>query len=111
VKVKRGKLNQVILTAAEEVRVTVEKGKEKSVSAAPQLPAFVVAPIQKEQAVAKILIQNEGKVVKEVSLIASSGVEKSWIPPWPILVGIGCGLAVIMIIGFWWFRRPKQKKL
>jgi D-alanyl-D-alanine carboxypeptidase (penicillin-binding protein 5/6) len=111
VKVKRGKLNQVTLTAAEGGRVTVEKGKEKLVSAAPQLPTFVVAPIQKDQVVAKILFQNEGKMVKEVNLLASSGVEKSLIPPWPILVGIGCGLAVIMIIGFLWFRRPKQKKL
>jgi D-alanyl-D-alanine carboxypeptidase (penicillin-binding protein 5/6) len=110
-KVKRGKLNEVVLTATEEVRVTVEKGKEKLVSAIPQLPAFVVAPIQKDQVVAKILIQNEGKTVKEVNLIASSGVAKSLIPPWPILIGIGCGLAIIMIIGFWWFRRPKQKKL
>jgi D-alanyl-D-alanine carboxypeptidase (penicillin-binding protein 5/6) len=111
VKVRRGKLNQVILTAAEEGRVTVAKGKENLVTAVPQLPAFVVAPIQKDQVVAKVLVQNEGKIVKEVNLIASLGVEKSLIPPWPILVGIGCGLAVIMIIGFWWFRRPKQKKL
>ena len=111
VKVRRGKLNQVILTAAEDGRVTVAKGKESLVSAVPQLPQFIVAPIQKGQTVAKVLIQNEGKVTKEVNLLASLGVEKSLIPPWPILVGIGCGLAIIMIIGFWWFRRPKQKKL
>jgi D-alanyl-D-alanine carboxypeptidase (penicillin-binding protein 5/6) len=111
VKVRRGKLNQVILTAAEEGRVTVAKGKENLVSAVPQLPQFIVAPIQKGQVVGKVLVQNEGQIVKEVNLIASLGVEKSLIPPWPILVGIGCGLAVIMIIGFWWFRRPKQKKL
>ena len=111
VKVRRGKVNQVSLTAAEEGRVTVAKGKENLVTAVPQLPAVVVAPIQKDQVVAKVLVQNEGKIVKEVNLIASLGVEKSLIPPWPILVGIGCGLAVILIIGFLWFRRPKQKKL
>lgn len=111
VKVRRGKVNQVPLTAAEEGRVTVAKGKENLVTAVPQLPAVLVAPIQKDQVVAKVLVQNEGKIVKEVNLIASLGVEKSLIPPWPILVGIGCGLAVILIIGFLWFRRPKQKKL
>jgi D-alanyl-D-alanine carboxypeptidase (penicillin-binding protein 5/6) len=109
-KVKRGKLNQILLTAAEDGRVTVAKGKENLVSAVPQLPQFIVAPIQKGQVVAKILIQHEGKAVKEVNLIASLGVEKSLIPPWPILVGIGCGLAIIIGLGFWWFRRPKQKK-
>jgi D-alanyl-D-alanine carboxypeptidase (penicillin-binding protein 5/6) len=109
-KVKRGKLNQVLLTAAGDGRVTVTKGKENLVSAVPQLPQFIVAPIQKGQVVAKILIQNEGKAVKEVNLIASLSVEKSLIPPWPILVGIGCGLAIIIVLGLWWFRRPKTKK-
>jgi D-alanyl-D-alanine carboxypeptidase (penicillin-binding protein 5/6) len=111
VKVRRGKMNQVILTAAEEGRVTVAKGKEKLVSATPQLPEFVTAPIQKGQRVAKVLIQNEGKPAKEINLLASTDVEKSLIPPWPILAGIGCGLAIIIVLRFWWFRRPKPKKL
>jgi D-alanyl-D-alanine carboxypeptidase (penicillin-binding protein 5/6) len=110
VKVKRGKSNQVILTAAEDGRVTVPKGKENSVSAVPQLPQSIVAPIQKGQVVAKVLIQNEGKVVKEVNLLASLGVEKSLIPPWPILVGVLCGLTIIIGLGFRRFRRPKVKK-
>ncbi|MCJ7784840.1 MAG: D-alanyl-D-alanine carboxypeptidase [Desulfobacterales bacterium] len=111
VKVKRGKLNQVLLAAAEEGRVTVGKGKENLVSVTPQLPQFVVAPVRKGQVLAKVLIQNEGKVAKEVNLLASSGVEKSLIPPWPILAGILFGVVVIVGFGFWWFRRPKAKKL
>src|SRR4030042_1253671 len=111
VKVKRGKLNQVILTAAEEGRVTVAKGKENLVSVVPQLPQFIVAPIQKGQVVAKVLVQNEGKVAKEVKLLASLNVEKSLIPPWPILVGAILGLIVIVLLGLWWFRRPRQKRL
>ena len=111
VKVKRGKLKEVILTAAEDGRVTVAKGKENLVSTVPQLPQFIVDPIQKGQVVAKALIQNEGKLTKEVNLLASLNVEKSLIPPWPILVGIGCGLAIIIVLGFWWFRRPPTKRL
>ncbi len=111
VKVKRGKLNQVVLTAAEEARVTVGKGKENLVSVVPQLPQFIVAPVHKDQVLAKVLIQNEGKVTKEVNLLASSNVEKSLIPPWPILVGILFGVVVIVGFGFWWFRRPKPKRL
>jgi D-alanyl-D-alanine carboxypeptidase (penicillin-binding protein 5/6) len=110
VRVKRGKSSQVILTAAEDGRVTVPKGKENSVSAHPQLPPSIVAPIQKGQVVARVLIQNEGKVLKEVNLLASLGVEKSLIPPWPTLVGVLFGLAIIIGLGFWWFRRPKAKK-
>jgi len=99
VRVKRGKLNQVVLTAAEEGRVTVAKGKENSVSVVPQLPPFVVAPIQ-----------NEGKNVKEVSLLASSDVPKSILPPWPITAAVLAGIALVGFIGFWRLRRPKQKK-
>jgi D-alanyl-D-alanine carboxypeptidase (penicillin-binding protein 5/6) len=109
-KVKRGKLNQVLLVAAETGWVTVGKGKENSVSVVPQLPAFVVAPVQKGQVVAKVSVQNEGKVVKEVNLLASSGVDKSLIPSWPILVGILCGLVIVVGFGLWWFRRPKTRK-
>jgi len=110
-KVRRGKLSQIIVTAAEEGRVTVAKGKENLVSVAPQLPQFIVAPIQKGQVVAKVLVQSEGKVAKEVNLLASSDVEKSLIPPWPILAGILCGLIVIFGFGFWWLRRPKHRRL
>jgi D-alanyl-D-alanine carboxypeptidase (penicillin-binding protein 5/6) len=110
VKVKRGKSNQVTLTAVEDGRVTVPKGKENSVSALPQLPPFLVAPIQKGQVVAKVLIQNEGKAVKEVTLSASSEVLKSIFPPWPIMTAGILGLAVISFIGFRWLHRPRRKK-
>jgi D-alanyl-D-alanine carboxypeptidase (penicillin-binding protein 5/6) len=110
-KVKRGKLSQITLIAAEEGRATVAKGKENLVSVTPQLPPFIVAPIQKGQVVGKVLVQNEGKVAKEVNLLASSDVAKSLIPPWPILAGILCGLIAIFGFGFWWLRRPKPRRL
>jgi D-alanyl-D-alanine carboxypeptidase (penicillin-binding protein 5/6) len=110
-KVKRGNLKEVLLIAEEDGRVTVAKGKENLISAVPQLPPFIVAPIQKGQVVAKALIQNEGRVTKEINLLASLNVEKSLIPPWPILVGVILGLAVIVFLGLWWFRRPKPRNL
>jgi D-alanyl-D-alanine carboxypeptidase (penicillin-binding protein 5/6) len=110
VKVRRGKLNKVILTAVEDGKVTVAKGKENSVSVLPQLPPFLFAPIQKGQVVAKVLIQNEGKVVKEVNLSASSEILKSILPPWPIMTAGILGLAFIVVVGFFWFRRPKRRR-
>ena len=111
VKVKRGKLDQLSLTASEDGRVTVPKGKENLASAIPQLPAFVSAPIQKGQVLAKVLVQKEGKTIKEVNLFASSDVQKSLIPPWPVLVGGLLGLLFLGLIGFWFFRRPARRKL
>ena len=110
-KVKRGKLDQVSLAASEDGRVTVPKGKENLVSAIPQLPAFVSAPIQKGQVLAKVLIQKEGKTIKEVNLFAQSDVLKSLIPPWPILVGSILGLVLLCVIGLWFFRRPPRRRL
>jgi len=109
--VKRGKVNQVALTAEEDAKVTVAKGKENLVSAVPQLPPFIVAPVHKDQVMAKVLIQNEGKIAKEVNLLAASNVEKSLIPPWPILAGVLAGVVVLVGFGFWWFRRPSTKRL
>ncbi|MGB9628873.1 MAG: D-alanyl-D-alanine carboxypeptidase family protein [Thermodesulfobacteriota bacterium] len=111
VRVKRGKVKEILLSAEEDGRVTVTKGKESLVSTTSQLPPFVMAPIQKGQAVGKVLIQNEGKGVKEINLLAISSVEKSLIPPWPILVGILLGLAIVIFFGVWWFRRPRPKSI
>ena len=110
VKVRRGKEKEVLLTADGEARVTVSKGKENSVSVMPQLPAFVVAPIQKGQVVAKAVVQQDGKMVKEVNLLASMSVEKSLIPPWPVLVVGILGLVVVGGIALWWLRRRQTKK-
>jgi hypothetical protein len=88
----------------------VEKGKESSVAVSPQLPAFAMAPIQKNQALAKAVVQNNGAVMKEVALVASVDVQKSLLPPWPVLVGGFIGLMLIGLVAFWWRRRPKQKR-
>ncbi len=109
-KVKRGKLNEVGLIAADDGRVTIAKGKEKLVTAVPQLPASIVAPVKKGQAAAKVAVQNDGKTVKEISLLASVDIEKSLIPPWPVLVAVLGGLCLVGIATVWWVRRSRAKK-
>lgn len=111
VNVKRGKLKEIPLVAEEDGRVTVPRGKEGLVSSVVQLPPAVMAPIQQGQRIGKVLIQNEGKAFKEINLLASSSVEKSLIPPWPILVGIVLALAVVFLLGLWWFRRSRPKPI
>jgi D-alanyl-D-alanine carboxypeptidase (penicillin-binding protein 5/6) len=110
VRVKRGKVDQVALVASDAARVTVARGKEKSVSVIPELPPAVVAPVAKGQVAAKVIIQKEGKTVKEVNLLAAANVEKSLIPPWPVLVGIAVGLCLVGGGGVLWLRRSQAKK-
>jgi len=109
-KVKRGKQKEVMLTAAEDGRVTVSKGKEPSVTVALELPPFVVAPLQKDQHLAKAFIQNDGKPVKEVALLASVEVQKTLLPPWYIIVAILVGLALVGLVVLRWSQGPKQKR-
>jgi D-alanyl-D-alanine carboxypeptidase (penicillin-binding protein 5/6) len=111
VKVRRGKLNKVNLIAAETGWVTVTKGKENLVSVTPELPKFVVAPIQKNQVMAKVLIQNEGKVLKQVNLLSPVEVQKSILPSWPVMVAIIFAIVFIGFITVWWRRRPRPKPL
>jgi D-alanyl-D-alanine carboxypeptidase (penicillin-binding protein 5/6) len=111
VKVRRGKLNKLTLVAAEEGWVTVAKGKENLVSVTPDLPKFVVAPIQKNQVIAKALVQNEGKVLRQVNLLSPVEVQKSILPSWPVMCAIVVGIIFIGFIWFWWRRRPKPNPL
>jgi D-alanyl-D-alanine carboxypeptidase len=89
--------------------VTVPKGKENQISITPELPNVVTAPIQKNQIIGKVLIQNEGKVLRQVNLLSPVEVEKSFLPPWPVTIAIGFGILFILLIGFWWIRIRKTK--
>ncbi len=111
VKVKRGKLDQLTLIASEDGKVTVSRGKENLAAAIPQLPAFVSAPVQKGQVLAKVLVQKEGRTIKEVNLLASMDVEKTLIPPWPYLLAGGLGFLIVCLLGLWFFRRPLRRKI
>jgi len=95
--------------ASEEGWVTVPKGKENQISVTPELPNVVAAPIQKNQIIAKTLIQNEGKVLREVNLISPVEVPKGFLPPWPITVAIGFGILLVLLISFWWIRMRKTR--
>jgi len=101
VKVKRGKESRIAVVASEEGWVTVPKGKENQISITPELPNVVTAPIQKNQIIAKALIQNEGKILREVTLISPVEIQKSFLPPWPVTVAIGFGVLLVLLIGFW----------
>ena len=110
VRVKRGKVNEVMLLSSETAWVTVAKGKEKSVTVLPELPHFVVAPIKNGQVLSKMAVQKEGKTLKEVGLLASSDVEKSLLPSWPVLLVVVLALCLIGGGVFWWVRRSQTKK-
>jgi D-alanyl-D-alanine carboxypeptidase (penicillin-binding protein 5/6) len=113
VRVRRGKESKIAVVAAEGGWVTVPKGKENQISVAAELPNVVTAPIQQNQIIAKALIRNEGKVLREVNLLSPVEVKKSHLPPLPVIVAVVFGVLLIGLIGFWWMRirRPKPRPL
>jgi len=108
IKVKWGKAKEIVVKPKENYWVTVPKGKESLITVTPQIPESVNAPIEKGKQLGRLSIQKEGKLIKEIDLVASSSVEKSIIPPWPILLIVIFGLLVIAFLGIWFFRKRKK---
>ena len=109
-KVIRGKVGQIQLVTAEDVWGTVSKGKENTISTTKILPKYLIAPIKKGQVVGKLVIQSEGKVLKEIDLLSSSDVPKG-VPLFWLLIGGGMlGLILTGLIAFLRLRRYHRKK-
>jgi len=109
-KVVKGKLNKVHLTPAEGAWVSVPKGKENSISVTTEAPKPIIAPLQAGQTVGKIVIQSEGKVLKEIALLSSSDVPEGIYLSWQLIaIGLSCLLLVALLV-FWLSHRSRRRK-
>ena len=108
-KVVRGKPNKVHLIPAEEAWVTVAKGKENAISINSEATKPITAPIQKGQVLGKVVIQSEGKILKEIALLSPSDVPEGFYLPWSL---IGGGILLLTLVGmlFWLGRRAKRRR-
>ena len=109
-KVVKGKLNKVHLIPAGEAWVTVPKGKENSISITTEVPKPITAPVQKGQLVGKIVIQGEGKVLKEISLLSSSDVPEGIYLSWPLIAVGVISVLLVALLAFWLARRSRRRK-
>lgn len=74
VKVWLGKEDYVDVVASEDAGFITNKGKESEVTFASHLEKNIVAPVQKGEKLGYIDVFWQGKLVKQVDLIAASGV-------------------------------------
>ena len=111
IKVVRGKMSRVELIAAEDGRVVVTKGEEKSVSVNSELPGSIAAPVIKGQRVGKVVIQSGGKALREVDLLSSSDVPKGFPFLWLLIGGGILGLLLVGLIAFLRMFRSHRKRI
>jgi D-alanyl-D-alanine carboxypeptidase (penicillin-binding protein 5/6) len=109
-KVVKGKLNKVHLTPSEGAWVTVPKGKENSISVTTEVPKPIIAPLKAGQAVGKIVIQSEGKVLKEIALLSSSDIPEGIYLSGPMIAGGVLSFLLVALLTFWLARRSWRRK-
>jgi D-alanyl-D-alanine carboxypeptidase (penicillin-binding protein 5/6) len=74
-RVGKGKENQVNLTVAEDLYVTVAKGEHAKIQAQVTSQPRLVAPIAKGQVIGRVQFTLNGKVVSERPLVAAKNIE------------------------------------
>jgi D-alanyl-D-alanine carboxypeptidase len=103
-------LNKVHLTPSEGAWVTVPKGKENSISVTIEVPKPMIAPLKAGQAVGKIVIQSEGKVLKEIALFSSSDIPEGIYLSWPMIAAGALPFFLVALLTFWLARRSWRRK-
>lgn len=78
--VGKGVSDEVQVTARDDVGMICLKGEEKKVTYRQTIDPYVNAPVKKGQVIGRAEVFQDGKLVKQVDLVAANGVEKtsSW---------------------------------
>lgn len=77
VKVLKGVQDDVTVTTAKPLGVTVEKGKDKNIWVETKLNPEVTAPVQAGQKLGEILLYREDQLLTQVDLVAQDAVERA----------------------------------
>jgi hypothetical protein len=70
----------------------------------------MIAPVRTGQAVGKIVIQSEGKVLKEMALLSSSDVPKGIYLSWPLIAVGVLSVLLVALLAFGLARRFRRRK-
>jgi D-alanyl-D-alanine carboxypeptidase (penicillin-binding protein 5/6) len=76
--IKKGNRRSIRPIVAEDAVVVIKRGEEKGISLQPNLPAFIVAPINKGQEVGKVSVQLANRTLATFPLVAPEDVPKHW---------------------------------
>lgn len=72
-----GKTDEVSMTIAEDIRLTLPRGRQQDLKANIQVDEIIKAPIETGKVLGKLTIELDGKVLAETPLVASHEVEEA----------------------------------
>ena len=75
--VEKGHINEVNVIVTEDVSILIEKGREEHISTKIDVPEKLFAPLNKNQAVGTLTVEQNGKAVKQIDLVISEDVMKA----------------------------------
>jgi len=110
--VKGGKFDTVELVAQNSVFITVPVREKESVKKTESIPAQIVAPIKKGAVVGQVSVEESGKQIRQVNVLAKNDVPRGW-QRYLMIGGAILGVIVLFLI----FRslvgrkRPKEMVL
>ena len=110
VKVSRSKVKDLMLKSAEDLILTVARGREKSVAVTPKLPESVNAPVKIGDKVGNIVVTQDETVIKEIPLYAAADIERSLLFSWQMIAGAACGIVLLFSAVFMLIKRPRRQK-
>lgn len=75
--VEKGHINEVNVIVTEDVSILIEKGREEHITTKIDVPEKLFAPLNKNQAVGTLTVEQNGKAVKQIDLVISEDVMKA----------------------------------
>ncbi len=79
VHVEKGIENSVDVVASEDFSILTKKGEEENITTKIELPDKLSAPLKKNQEIGNIVIEQNGSVIKKISLLATKEIKKAGI--------------------------------
>ena len=107
--VKGGKFDTVELIAQDSVIITVPVREKESVKTTESIPAQIAAPIKKGAVVGQVSVEEGGKQIRQVNVLAKNDVPRGW-QRYLKIGGVVLGVIVLLLIfrSLVGRRRPKD---